>query len=214
MASLDNRYQSEIAAAADLAREGRADEAIAVLLSVVGETPGPAVCLGLARCYESQGDRRLALKWALAVVDAAADFTSWQAAAALARRNADAGEEPRRRARTALLGSYTTSQFASMLWLAALRVGVSLELYESPYGQYRQEILDPASSMYRFSPDLVVLAVMPASSPCPRTAGRRRTTLPRRSSDGSRSGERSAAGHRRPSSSTSSRFPPTRRSVT
>lgn len=153
-------HPSETVVAADeLARAGRLEEAVAAYEHCAGETPDPSICLKLARCYEGLGDRRVALSWALAVTDAAADFTSWQAAAALARRNADAGEEPRRRARLALLGSYTTSQFATMLWLAALRVGVSLELYESPYGQYRQEILDPASSMYGFSPDLVVLAV-------------------------------------------------------
>ena len=46
-----------------------------------------------------------------------------------------------------------------MLWLAALRIGISLELYESPYAQYRQEIIDPESAMHEFSPELVVLAV-------------------------------------------------------
>jgi FkbH-like protein len=95
----------------------------------------------------------------LAVVDTGDDFTRWQAAAAIARRNADAGETPRRTARLAVLGSYTTSQFVNLLWLAALRFGISLELYESPYAQYRQEILDPASAMHEFSPGIVLLAV-------------------------------------------------------
>ncbi|MDX6483708.1 MAG: hypothetical protein QOE95_1479, partial [Gaiellaceae bacterium] len=58
-----------------------------------------------------------------------------------------------------LLGSYTTNQLATMLWLAALRIGISLELYESPYGQYRQELLDPSSPAHAFDPELVVLAV-------------------------------------------------------
>src|SRR5438309_1093992 len=119
-----------VAAADELVRCCRVEEAVAAYQQSAGETPEPALSLKLARCYERLGDRRLALRWALAVADAD-DFTSWQAAAALARRNADGGAEPRRRARLALLGSYTTSQFATMLWLAALRVGISLELYES-----------------------------------------------------------------------------------
>src|SRR5690606_15405284 len=34
-----------------------------------------------------------------------------------------------------------------------------VELYESAYGQYRQDVLDPGSALYRFGPDVVVLAV-------------------------------------------------------
>jgi FkbH-like protein len=92
-------------------------------------------------------------------VDSGDDFTRWQAAAAIARRTHDVGEPARRSARLAVLGSYTTSQFVSALWLAARRIGVELELYESPYAQYRQEIIDPASAMYEFAPELVLLAV-------------------------------------------------------
>jgi FkbH-like protein len=148
-----------VVAADELARAGRLEEAARAYTACAGELPEPSLCLKLARCQERLGDRREALRWALAVVDSANDFTPWQAAAALARRTADSGEAPRRQARLALLGSYTTSQLATMLWLAALKNGISLELYESPYRQYRQEILDPASAMYASSPDLVVLAV-------------------------------------------------------
>jgi FkbH-like protein len=151
--------ESLIATADELADAGRVDEALSVYAACAGEIPEPSLCLRLARCHEQLGHRREALRWALAVTEAADDFTSWRAAAALARRTADAGEAPRRTARLALLGSYTTSQLVDMLWLAALKVSVSLEIYEGPYGQYRQEILDPVSAMYGFSPDIVVLAV-------------------------------------------------------
>jgi hypothetical protein len=127
-----------IAAADELAKVGRLEEAIAAYMAGVGEVVEPSLCLKLARCHEQCGDRREALRWALAVTDLADDFTSWQAAVGLARRTADAGEAPRRTARLALLGSYTTSELATMLWFAALRIGISLELYESPYAQYRQ----------------------------------------------------------------------------
>jgi FkbH-like protein len=123
------------------------------------ELPSAAACLELARRHLASGEPREALRHALAVVDAGGDFASWQAAAAIARRTAEAGDPPKRTARLALLGSYTTSQLATMLWLAALRIGISLELYESPYGQYRQELLDPSSAAYRFAPEVVVLAV-------------------------------------------------------
>jgi FkbH-like protein len=151
--------RDEIGAADALAAAGRFDEAAAAFAAVAGESPEPALCLKIARCHERLGDGAQTLRWAFAALERAEDFTSWQAAAALARRNVGAGGPPRRTARLALLGSYTTSQLATMLWLAALRIGISLEVYESPYAQYRQEIIDPASAMYRFEPELVVLAV-------------------------------------------------------
>ena len=151
--------QESLAEADELLRAGRVDEAAAAYAALAGEMPTAPVCLGLARCHEELGETREAYRHALAVVDAGGDFASWQAAAAIARRTVESGDPPRRTARLALLGSYTTNQLATMLWLAALRVGVSLELYESPFGQYRQELLDPSSPAHAFNPELVLVAV-------------------------------------------------------
>jgi FkbH-like protein len=125
------------------------------------------VCLGLARSQEGLGDAAEALRWALAVTDAGTELAAWRAAAGIARRNAEAAGSPSRAARLALLGSYTTNQLAELLWLAARRFGVSLEIYECPYAQYRQEILDPASGTYAFDPDIVLLAVHEAELDLP-----------------------------------------------
>lgn len=122
------------------------------------EVPPGALCLRLARALAKLGDGEGALGWALRVVDADDDFTAWQGAAALLPR-LDTAPGARRSAKVAVLGSSTTSQLVAMLRLAARAGGVDLELYEAGYGQYRQEVLDPASGMYRFGPDLVVLAV-------------------------------------------------------
>jgi len=127
--------------------------------SAAGESATAAECLQLARGFERAGDPHEALRWALAVPDTTDDFTSWQAAAAIAARTASAYGDVRRTARLALVGSYTTSQLATMLRLAALREGIALEIYESPFGQYRQEVLDARSAMYAFSPDVIVVAV-------------------------------------------------------
>ena len=159
MALAARSTEESLTEADELLRAGRVDEAAAAYGALGGELPSAAICLRLARCHEQLGEPRDAHRYALAVVDADGDFASWQAAAAIARRTAESGDPPRRTARLALLGSYTTNQLATMLWLAALRVGVSLELYESPYGQYRQELLDPSSPAQAFDPELVVLAV-------------------------------------------------------
>lgn len=151
--------KDEISTADALAASGRFEEAAAAYAAAAaGEAHAPGLCLKLARCQERLGNGADAMRWALAAADTAEDFTSWQAAAGIARRHVDA-DAPPRRARLAILGSYTTSQFATLLWLAALRVGIALELYECGYAQYRQEILDPASRLYEFDPDVIVLAV-------------------------------------------------------
>jgi FkbH-like protein len=151
--------EESLAEADELLRGGHIAEAAAAYAALGGELPSASICLKLARCHEQLGEAHEAHRYALAVVDAGGDFASWQAAAAIARRTADSSDAPRRTARLALLGSYTTNQLATMLWLAALRVGVSLELYESPYGLYRQELLDPSSPTHAFDPELVLLAV-------------------------------------------------------
>jgi FkbH-like protein len=116
-------------------------------------------CLDAARAHERAGDHAAALRWVFTGLDAGDDLAGWTAAAQLARRClAQVGPLPRS-AKVAVLGSYTTSQLAALLPVAAARTGVAAEVYECGYGQYQQEILDPSSGLYRFAPDVVVLAV-------------------------------------------------------
>jgi FkbH-like protein len=78
-----------------------------------------------------------------------------------------------RKARIALLASTTTDLLAPLLRLACFRDGIGAELYVAPYGNLRQEILNPASGLYRFAPDVVVIgtgwrdANLPAYSESP-----------------------------------------------
>ena len=160
-------------------QDGQLDAAIDAYCRAAGatETPPAALCLKLARCYQRSGKSQESARWALAVADAPEDFVSWQGAAALLDRlGPDTALATRRSARLALLGSYTTAQLGPLLRLAGLRFGLALEVFESPYGQYRQEVLDPNSSLYRFAPDLTLLAVhhgdlaLPAFSDTPEQA--------------------------------------------
>jgi FkbH-like protein len=154
---------AEALAAGDrLRKEGRLPEAVEAYLAAAAGTEAPpaALCLRLARCYRALGDAAQTLRWAAAVTDAGDDFTAWHSAAALLPAEGAVAAAPHLRpARLALLGSYTTSQLGPLLRLVALRRGVALEVHEAPYGQYRQELLDPASGTYAFRPDFVLLAV-------------------------------------------------------
>ncbi|MGX5655283.1 HAD-IIIC family phosphatase [Geodermatophilus nigrescens] len=79
----------------------------------------------------------------------------------------------RRSVRLAVLGSHTTGHLVPALVTAAASVGVALDVYEGPYGQWQQEILDEASGLAAFAPDVVLLAVdsrelhLPARSEAP-----------------------------------------------
>jgi tetratricopeptide (TPR) repeat protein len=141
-------------------KKGQIEQAIEAYLDGVAAPPSAALCLKLARCYEQMANYAEACRWALSIVDAGDDFTSWQAGWALFQRNAQKARRPAARSvKVALLGSYTTTQLGPMLCLAAGRLGIHIDLYESRYGQYQQDILDHKSGLYAFSPNIVVLAV-------------------------------------------------------
>lgn len=64
----------------------------------------------------------------------------------------------RRQVRLALLSSHTSAQLAMALRVAAARHGLSVNIFESEYRRYEQDILDPESALYAFSPEVVVVA--------------------------------------------------------
>jgi FkbH-like protein len=145
-----------------LRKQRRFDEAIDAYLEAVGadEVPPGEICLRLARCYARLDEPQAALQWVKRVVDAPPAFATWQAAGRLLGDLLATWEPPvSRRASLAVLGSYTTTQLPPLLRLTALRRGVLLDVRECAYGQYRQEIIDPGSALYREPPDVVLLAV-------------------------------------------------------
>lgn len=62
-----------------------------------------------------------------------------------------------RRANVALLGTATTSLLVPVLETLCFRDRLDVAWYEGLFGAYRQEILDPASGLYRFAPDIVFI---------------------------------------------------------
>jgi len=63
------------------------------------------------------------------------------------------------RVRVALLGSSTTAHLLSGLRVAGLRRGLQIEVYETPYGMYRQALFAPDSGLAAFAPKAVLLAL-------------------------------------------------------
>ncbi len=61
--------------------------------------------------------------------------------------------------RLALLGSCTLSHLHSAIRVAGMRRGLWIETYESDYGQYLQELEDPASALHEFKPNAILLVL-------------------------------------------------------
>ena len=61
--------------------------------------------------------------------------------------------------RLALLGSCTLTHLHGAIRVAGLRRGLWIDTYESDYGQYLQELSDPASALHRFNPTTILLAL-------------------------------------------------------
>ncbi len=61
--------------------------------------------------------------------------------------------------RLAILGSSTLSHLIPGIRIGALRRGIHVDIYEAPYGMYRQELADPAAGLHAFKPDVVLLAL-------------------------------------------------------
>ena len=60
--------------------------------------------------------------------------------------------------RVAVLGALTTDLLARAVAVGVAQEGMFPALYQAPFGAYVQEVLDPASGLRRFRPDLVLLA--------------------------------------------------------
>ena len=72
-------------------------------------------------------------------------------------RGADIAGAPK--LRVALLSSFSIEFLTDALIAHAFAEGLRVETYIAGFDQYRQEILDPGSALYRFAPDVVILAV-------------------------------------------------------
>jgi len=78
-------------------------------------------------------------------------------------RDYDAAGRPRSPAsphiRLALTGNYSTQFLASGLPLALAARNLAADIYESPYNQWRAELLDATSALHAFAPTHIILAL-------------------------------------------------------
>ena len=61
--------------------------------------------------------------------------------------------------RVAILGSCTAAHLHAAIRIGALRRNIHVEIYEAEYGQYWQELTDPASSLRGFAPTVILFVL-------------------------------------------------------
>jgi FkbH-like protein len=136
-------------------------DAIVRWTRVIDAAPGidHEALLARARARAQTGDNPGAFSDLRAAVPGNDDFAFLTRAAKLYRRLRQKAAPPSlRQAKVALLSSTTTALAAPLLELACFRDGIDATLYEAPYDSYRQQIIDPQSELYRFQPDVVLIA--------------------------------------------------------
>jgi FkbH-like protein len=61
--------------------------------------------------------------------------------------------------RLAILASSTVDHLSPAIRVAGLRRRLMIDVHIGPYGQYRQDLLDPQSSLHQFAPQLVLFSI-------------------------------------------------------
>jgi FkbH-like protein len=119
-----------------------------------------AAVLGASARATAERDMAEAYRQLRRAVDLSDGLRTWRAVANQLEEAEAVEPQPSARVlRTAVLGTYTTSQFVWLLHVAGFRERVDLRVYEGPYGQVEQEILDTTSGLYAGDPEVVVIAV-------------------------------------------------------
>ena len=141
---------------------GRRDAALALFQLVANDLscPEPFVLLHQARLLADLGreaEAIAALRQALAL-HPPYGFTL-KAEKLVARLMRSPHWVPRRSLKLAVIGSSTTAMIAGPLLVAGFRDGIAITVYEGAHGGWRQEVLDPASGLAAFGPEITLILV-------------------------------------------------------
>lgn len=150
------------ALAQHLQREQRLSDAIEVWSEVLRAAPQSAPAyLNLARLYEQTNQTERALTTYLRLIDVAPSAGNYLVVAQRLDelQPVPLGSGANRKVKVALLGNATLDHLQSYLKVECHRAALRPEIYQSGFDQYTQDILNPASSLYDFGPDVVICAI-------------------------------------------------------
>jgi FkbH-like protein len=113
------------------------------------------------RLRSLQADPSAAWDNAVALANARLNFVLTNALDDTIRRILPTGPAtlPTQKVRLAVLGSATLTHLLPAIRTAGLRRGIWIDTYENDYGQYLQELSDPASPLHDFKPTAILVAL-------------------------------------------------------
>ncbi len=159
LAGCNHRWETEllIRLARGLLKDGILDQAKSVLdLALGGSPPAISVLKGLYE-YSIKANRPEEAETYLRRL-ASADST-YANMVFVYRERQKLSIPPGRTVKVALLSSYVLDWITPYLDDECRKAKLSLEVFHAPFNQYTQEILNPGSELYRFQPDVIVLAL-------------------------------------------------------
>ncbi len=118
----------------------------------------PLVCLQAGRTFARMARWDSAALWLRMALRQQPAYAWFARAERLIGQVIASAPPPARHVRIGLVGSSTTSFMAPLLRALCFREGIAAEIHEGLYGAFRQEILDPASSLARFRPEVLIVA--------------------------------------------------------
>ena len=157
-----DRAQAMPALAQHLQRQSRPSEAIECWRDALRVSPDVGThFLNLGRLYEQTGRIQEAVGTYLELIAVAPTAKNYLIVAQRLDELGPALPEPTaaQAVKIALLGNATLDHLRGYLNVEVYRAGMRPEIYQGGFDQYTQDILNPYSELYAFSPDVIVLAV-------------------------------------------------------
>ncbi len=117
----------------------------------------------LARLRDAPGDGDATLADLRALAGRRLDFVQTRRLDRLVERLADRLPADAPRLKLAIISSSTVDHLVPGIRVGALRRGLMADVLVCPFGQWRQQVLDPGSALYGFAPDAVLLSLEAAA---------------------------------------------------
>lgn len=143
-----------------LSQLGRRDDAIRAYtdLTEVDHGPRDDAFLNLARLYLQEDNSAASVENLRRAVSLSDDYSFLTKASKILSTLRKKGPLPGfKKVRVAMLSSSTVDLHVPIFQTICFREGLDAEVYVGPYGNFRQEILNSASGLYKFAPEFVII---------------------------------------------------------
>src|SRR3954451_14662329 len=117
--------------------------------------PDPAVLIAWGRALADTGQPEQAIQKLRLALSQPVSYSLLARCEKLVKQLRPSVERWTRQCKIAILGTSTTSLLVPVVEALCLRDGIQVEVYQGLYGAIQQEVLDPASGLHSFHPNIV-----------------------------------------------------------